>query len=128
MYWSCCTIFPPHLKEHDWKIILTKVNAGNLKHKLLNKLWSILAVNVLILLLSQYNLSGTVKCLSSANKMFKLWMNYVYNTVAQKMYNIKCLPWSNTVFSLFTLCCVISLAVIFRKYLGMYHSTWWYNL
>jgi hypothetical protein len=46
MYWSCCTSFLPKLKEHDWKIISTKVDAGNLKHELLNRLWSILAVNV----------------------------------------------------------------------------------
>jgi hypothetical protein len=48
MYWGCCTSFPPKLKERSWKIRLTKVNAGNLKHELLNRLWSILAVNVLI--------------------------------------------------------------------------------
>jgi hypothetical protein len=47
MYWSCCTIFPPKLKECDWKIRLTKVEDGNLKHELLNPLWSILAVNML---------------------------------------------------------------------------------
>jgi hypothetical protein len=47
MYWSCCTSFPPKLKERDWKIRSTKVDAGNLKHELLNGLWSILAVNVL---------------------------------------------------------------------------------
>jgi hypothetical protein len=47
MYWSSCTSFPPKLKEHDWKIRSTKVDAGNLKHELLNRLWSILAVNVL---------------------------------------------------------------------------------
>ena len=50
MYWSCCTIFPPKLKERDWKFRSTKVDAGNLKHELLNRLWSILAVNVLILI------------------------------------------------------------------------------
>jgi hypothetical protein len=48
MYWSCCTSFPPKLKEPDWKIRSTKVDAGNLKHELLNRLWSTLAVNVLI--------------------------------------------------------------------------------
>jgi hypothetical protein len=47
MYWSCCTSFPPKLKECNWKIRSTKVDAGNLKHELLNRLWSILAVNVL---------------------------------------------------------------------------------
>jgi hypothetical protein len=46
MYWSCCTSFPPKLKERDWKIRSTKVDAGNLKHELLNRLLSILAVNV----------------------------------------------------------------------------------
>jgi hypothetical protein len=34
---------------------LTKVDTGNLKHELLNQLWSILAVNVLIL--TPYSLS-----------------------------------------------------------------------
>jgi hypothetical protein len=47
MYWSCCPNFPPKLKERDWNITSTKVDAGNLKHELLNWLWSILAVNVL---------------------------------------------------------------------------------
>jgi hypothetical protein len=47
MHWSCCTSFPPKLKERDWKIRSTKVDAGILKHELLNRLWSILAVNVL---------------------------------------------------------------------------------
>jgi hypothetical protein len=47
MYWSCCTSFPPKLKERYWKIRSTKVDAGNLKHELLNRLWSNLAVNML---------------------------------------------------------------------------------
>jgi hypothetical protein len=47
MYWSRCTSFPPKLKERDWKNISTTVDAGNLKHELLNWLWSILAVNML---------------------------------------------------------------------------------
>jgi hypothetical protein len=47
MYLSCCTSFLPKLKEHDWKIRSTKVDVGNLKHELFNRLWSTLAVNVL---------------------------------------------------------------------------------
>ena len=35
------------LKERDWKIRLAKVDAGDFKHKLLNRLRSIMAVNVL---------------------------------------------------------------------------------
>ena len=35
------------LKERDWKIKLTKVDAGDFKHELLNRLRSTLAVNVL---------------------------------------------------------------------------------
>jgi hypothetical protein len=34
------------MKDRDGKIRSTKVDAGNLEHKLLNRLWSILAVNV----------------------------------------------------------------------------------
>ena len=35
------------LKERCWKIRLTKVDAGDLKHELLNRLRSTMAVNVL---------------------------------------------------------------------------------
>jgi hypothetical protein len=59
MYWSCCTSFPPKLKERDWKIRSTKVDTGNLKHELLNRLWSILAVNVLR---SNHNNTRGVQC------------------------------------------------------------------
>jgi hypothetical protein len=47
IYWSCCTSFPPKLKQRVWKIRLTKVDAGNLKNELSNRIWSTLAVNVL---------------------------------------------------------------------------------
>jgi len=35
------------LKEHDWKIRSTKVDAGDFKHELLNRLKSTVALNVL---------------------------------------------------------------------------------
>jgi len=37
------------LKEHDWKIRSTKVDAGDFKHELLNLLRSTMVVNVLII-------------------------------------------------------------------------------
>ena len=36
-----------NLKERDWKIRSTKVDAGDFKHELLNRVWSTMAVNVL---------------------------------------------------------------------------------
>jgi len=36
------------LKQHDWKIRSTKVDTGDFKHELLNRLRSTMAVNVLI--------------------------------------------------------------------------------
>jgi hypothetical protein len=41
------------LKESDWKIRSTMVDAGNLKHELLNQLKSIMAANVLSFLYVQ---------------------------------------------------------------------------
>ena len=38
------------LKERDWKIRSTKVDAGDFKRELLNRLRSTMAVNVLILI------------------------------------------------------------------------------
>jgi len=39
------------MKEHHWKIRSTKVDTGNFKHELLNRLWSTMAVKVLNLML-----------------------------------------------------------------------------
>jgi hypothetical protein len=62
MYLSCCTSFLPKLKEHDWKIRSTKVDVGNLKHELLNRLWSTLAVNVLKPFIP-VNIEGKMYCI-----------------------------------------------------------------
>jgi hypothetical protein len=74
MYWSCCTIFPPKLKERDWKIRSTKVDTGNFKHELLNRLWSILAVNVLILLVLCPMLSIKCSTLPSSSFLPVRWL------------------------------------------------------
>jgi hypothetical protein len=49
------------LKESEWKIRPTKVDAGNLKHELLNRLQSTMAVNVLTNphIIQLYTLSAT---------------------------------------------------------------------
>ena len=58
-YWSCCVSFPPIMTGYvadlrwksgarDWKVRSTKVDTGDFKHELLNRLRSTMAVNVLI--------------------------------------------------------------------------------
>jgi hypothetical protein len=89
MYWSRCTSFPPKLKERDWKVRSTKVDAGNPKHELLNWLWSILALNVLKYqdFYNEY-ISGVGQCSSHISEFFFVRIHVIH------FYNWSwCLEW-----------------------------------
>jgi hypothetical protein len=124
MYWSCCTIFLPKLKEHDWKIRSTKVCAGNLKHELLNRLWSILAVNVLM----WKNLTGK---LSDIYKNCTVWGCGSFGKYVLCGWLALCFDWYTNLFRSGTgmhlgICCPRSGSVIFclLKYVAKFCMTY----